>query len=194
MITHHLGALPRDGFKYKFSAIQAAACRADDVSLEEPNQSRVQTAMYFAKPTFQKRHKTFYGRQGFVNTDQGNHVGKVENDALCEGLAGAKRSGDDSEDHVNDDGIASTFEFTSHGMECFHKTPLAIVHYGIYALSYSMWQRKMYRGAHAHGFQWEADQKTVDCGTRAPSVASSSSLHAPLTRVLMLWTFCILVI
>ena len=193
MIIHHLGALPRDGFKYKFGAIQAAACRVDEVSLERPHHRRVQSSLYFGQPNFNDQHKTFFGRQGFISTDQGNHVGKAENDVLCEELANLKQHAEDSGNHdigtMADDGIASTFVFAKTGKDCFHQTALAVVHYGIFALSFTKWRQKKYRGARAYGFRWKDDHEIIDCGRSAFFAPSSSSLQAPYTRVMMLHTF-----
>lgn len=64
--------------------------------------------------------------QGFISTDEGNHVGKVEADELCGDVLSGKIQGVDVISDV-----------------CFHKTPLGIVHYGTSALSYKSWVYKM---------------------------------------------------
>lgn len=64
--------------------------------------------------------------QGFISTDDGNHIGQVLADERCGEVLSGELQG---------------IEFIQD--VCFHKTPLGIVHYGTSALNYQAWVSKM---------------------------------------------------
>lgn len=141
VVEKHIKNLPNDGFKYKFDHIQASACSVEEVALQPPNERRVLSALYFSRPSHGPHHKTFYHRQGFMSTDQGNHAGRVEADSTCIDLL---------------EGQADAHGLDVEGEMCYHRTPLAIVHYGTTAQTFHSWSAKMKRGARALGYDVES--------------------------------------
>lgn len=150
-ILAELAALPRDGFKYKFTESLAVFCPHHEVSLSGPER-RVTHAMLFDELTFGMRHKTFFYRDGFIETDAGNHHGYVQKDKVCDQVVR---------------GEITTAEFMFGGSDgtaedevfCFHKSRLALIHYGHKALSYESWKQKNVRGAVANGFDLSSECK-----------------------------------
>lgn len=147
VIKQHIEALPRDGFKYKFASIEVSACDAANVALDDPKRTRLFSALNFLTPTLGPFHKTFFYREGFVLTDDGNHVGRVQADLRCNETA-------DSPDRLPSFRYHPLSELpsTSTKAVCYHVTPLAILHYGSWGLSMQSWEAKMRRGAKARGY------------------------------------------
>lgn len=63
VILDHIDRLPRDGFKYKFVHLKAAACSETKVALDLSQQRRALTAMYFGGLRQGRGSKTFFDRQ-----------------------------------------------------------------------------------------------------------------------------------
>lgn len=143
-IVAELAALPRDGFKYKFTESLAVFCSQHNVSLSGPER-RVTNALLFDELTFGIRHKTFFYRDGFIGTDPGNHFGFVEKDDMCDKVV----SGDITGPEFMYGGSDGTEEDM---LSCHHKSNLALIHYGHKALSFESWKQKNIRGAAALGY------------------------------------------
>jgi hypothetical protein len=134
-IQQYFSRLPQDGVRYKFTPVVAGFCgprnhtgrRAIDVrhfTVHEPICSS----------------KTFYWRDGFISTDQGNHWGSTMQDVDC----------------FKEGPIYPNTNFVRgppcpREAHCFHRTQLGLIHYGgRTALSYAALQIKMLRGYHAY--------------------------------------------
>lgn len=144
--------LPIDGRKYKTDnsltfLYSSQTCKEGLVTnnYSEPNQVqrfkrrtlRDGNSSYFVMDHNLRLRKTFYHSTGFISTDQGNHLGLVENDI-------------------------GKFRMTKNNMsKYFIETRFIYNHLGF--LSYRKMQQKMIRGADAYGYTntSDCDAKTV---------------------------------
>jgi hypothetical protein len=145
-IMDQFRALPRDGRKYKFRASQPVrypqqVC-IDSVTQHKSNATN--TYRRAAHPGFAgpaqyppTMYKTFYHRDGFLGTDQGNHHGFVKNDNGHHGS--------------NDPAVIADFE------KYFATSNLSLLHFWV--SSYQTMKAKMVRGQHAYHY----DNVTTDC-------------------------------
>lgn len=63
IILEHFNNLPRDGFKYKFAHLKAAACSEAEVALDQSQHRRAMTALYFGDLRQGRGSKTFFARE-----------------------------------------------------------------------------------------------------------------------------------
>jgi hypothetical protein len=143
-ILDQFNALPRDGRKYKFRASHPVrypqkVC-IDTMTLHRSNATYRRAAHPgFAGPAQYPApmYKTFYLRDGFLGTDQGNHHGFAAND---QGHHGS-----------NDPVVIANFD------KYFANATLSLLHFWV--SSYQSMKAKMVRGQHAYHY----DNATTDC-------------------------------
>lgn len=120
--------------------MNAAACPSTHLV---PWARRVMNSVRFAPPFLGAINKPFFHRKGFITTDQGNHVGRVDADDICD-----KASATQLED-LKKRGITKMDKF------CFHETRLALVHYRHLALTFCSYKAKIQRGFEPITKLWE---------------------------------------
>jgi hypothetical protein len=127
--------LPTDGTRYKFRPVHAGFCG----DMFNTTGRRAVDARHFIVYQQDCATKTFFLRQSFVSTDQGNHWGSTTADANC------------SVD-------LTTLKPPSEGppcplkANCFHRTDIGLVHYGNSAAlkDFKAYKDKMLRGYRAY--------------------------------------------
>ncbi|WPT12331.1 R118 [Picochlorum sp. SENEW3] len=140
-IHNHFRFVPRDGRRYRMASISTMECPTRTFQDDAQSFRRTHRMTTFIMPgnRLTCMSKTFYFRQSFVRTDQGNHGGTVTTD---------------SQD--------KTKGYTVGRCPYYHSPNLALIHYGSY-LPWEIQNKKMMRGAVVYNHTGKVDAG-MPCG------------------------------
>ena len=149
LILKLFNALPQDGYKYAFSEFMGSFCNK---SVHDNHSSFGRLVTHFSpfNPLYDIcLYKKFYLNSGFISTDQGNHVGVVQNDRKCLAYTNANRTSKLGNVYQPPCLRYNSSRVPAKVPMCFHKdTKLGIVHFGSSSsLSFEQYRAKAMRAA-----------------------------------------------
>lgn len=146
-ILRAFARLPLDGYKYTFHNIDALLCQRANNKMQQLIRN-LSFQHDFGRLAKGCKSKVFYPSQGFVSTDQGNHLvtGFKSANGGVSHFRGSSTVEADSRCSRKDDAYSE-----SCGL-CFHRSQLGLVHLGSSILPYDLYEAKMIRAAQAYDY------------------------------------------